>query len=425
MTTTRNALHVVGNVQGDDLNGPKASLLATGVNLPHGEPSVYRNRAHETFRRWLSDGYDEQSLDALLATLAAHRLDGEPVWLMIISGSGNAKTETVQAAAGSGAHIISTINSEGALLSATSAKERTKGSTGGLLRELGSDGVLVIKDFTSVLSMDRKEAAKVLAALREVYDGSWTRRVGVDGGMGISWSGRVTIASACTGAWDLHHSAIAAMGDRWVLIRVDSSDHVNRMKTAHQAIANTGSERRMKKELSQAVKDVVDHACPAGITLTEDEAEALMAAADITTRARTSVQYDYRGDVIGSLPPEAPTRFTKQLVQVVRGGVSAGMPRPEAMRLAVRCSRDSIPPLRLQLIDFLAGHPDADTLTIVKALKKPRTSVRKELDALDQLGIVNNNGGEPSKYRGRDITIWEFALAPDIDASAIDPDQFN
>lgn len=423
MTSTRNAPHD-GHVGGADLSGLKTSQLATTKNVHHTAPAVYRDRAHDVFRRWLSDGYDQQSLDALLATLAAHRLDGEPVWLMVISGSGNAKTETVQAASAAGAHIISTINSEGALLSATSAKERTKGSTGGLLRELGNDGVLVIKDFTSVLSMDRKEAAKVLAALREVYDGSWTRRVGVDGGMGISWSGRVTIASACTGAWDLHHSAIASMGDRWVLLRVDSSDHANRMKTAHQAIANTGSERRMKTELAQAVKDVVDHACPVGITLTEDEAEALMAAADLTTLARTAVQYDYRGDVVGSLPPEVPTRFTKQLVQIVRGGVSAGMPRPEAMRLAIRCARDSIPPLRLLLIDFLASHPDSDTLTIVKALKKPRTTVRKELDALDQLGIVNNNGGEPAVYNNRDITIWRFALAPDIDATAINPAQF-
>lgn len=30
----------------------------------------------------------------MLCTIAAERLDGDPLWLLIISGSGNAKTET-------------------------------------------------------------------------------------------------------------------------------------------------------------------------------------------------------------------------------------------------------------------------------------------------------------------------------------------
>ena len=45
-----------------------------------------------------------------------------------------------------------------------------------------------------------------------------------------------------------------------------------------------------------------------------------------------------------------PTRFAKQLTQMVRGGVAIGMTREEAMRLAIRCARDSIPPLRLEIL---------------------------------------------------------------------------
>ena len=109
-------------------------------------------------------------------------MPGDPLWLLIVAGPGGAKTETVQALAGAGAHVTSTIASEGALLSATPRRERNKKATGGLLRKIGDRGVLVIKDFTSILSADRNTRASVLAAIREVYDGRWERNVGTDGG---------------------------------------------------------------------------------------------------------------------------------------------------------------------------------------------------------------------------------------------------
>jgi hypothetical protein len=56
----------------------------------------------------------------VLAAAAVERLDGDPLWLLVISGSGNAKTETLQALAGTGAVLTSSVASEGALLSGTS-----------------------------------------------------------------------------------------------------------------------------------------------------------------------------------------------------------------------------------------------------------------------------------------------------------------
>ncbi len=81
---------------------------------------------------------------------AAERLGGDPPWLLVVSGSGAAKTETVVPLAGAGAVIESSINGEAALLSGTSTKERAKDAIGGLLRKLEPRGVLVIKDVTSI-----------------------------------------------------------------------------------------------------------------------------------------------------------------------------------------------------------------------------------------------------------------------------------
>src|SRR5262249_31134800 len=94
---------------------------------PSTVPSPRLRATHNVFRKWLDQEYDIDVLDAVLATAASERLSGDPLWLLVISGPGNAKTETVQALSGAGAITISTIASEGALLSATSRKQKAKG----------------------------------------------------------------------------------------------------------------------------------------------------------------------------------------------------------------------------------------------------------------------------------------------------------
>jgi hypothetical protein len=56
---------------------------------------VTLDEAHKVFRHWLGKDYDIATLDAVLAVAASERLPGDPAWLLIISGPGNAKTETV------------------------------------------------------------------------------------------------------------------------------------------------------------------------------------------------------------------------------------------------------------------------------------------------------------------------------------------
>jgi len=371
---------------------------------------VTLSSARSVFRRWLGDDYDMDALNLMLCALAAERLDGDPLWMLLVSGSGNAKTETVQAARGSGAIVISTIASEGALLSGTSSKERTKAATGGLLRPLGRDGVLVIKDFSSIISAHRDSRAMLLAAFREIYDGFWSRNVGSDGGRTLEWSGRIAVIGAVTTAWDRAHDVIAAMGDRFVLIRMDSTK--GRTAAGIRAMSNVGAEEQMRAEMVDAVGGVIAGITPSiELTLTEHETLMLLDAANLVTLARTGVDYDYRGDVIDAHAPEMPTRFAKQLTQVVRGGLAIGMDREEGVRLAIRCARDSIPPLRLSILLDVAQHAGTGTRDVRRRLNKPRATVERQLQSLHILGLLALEEEENLKGNG---TLWHYSVAADI-----------
>jgi hypothetical protein len=372
-------------------------------------------KAHSVFRHWLGASYDLDALDAVMAAAAVADLDGDPLWLLLVSGSGNAKTETAQALQGAGAHIVSTIASQGALLSATAKRERSADASGGLLRQIGEKGVLVIKDVTSILSMGRELRAEVMAALREIYDGRWVRTVGTDGGRTLEWHGRIAVVGAVTTAWDTAHAVIATMGDRFVLLRMDSTKE--RTCAGRRAIANSGSEDKMRAQLSTAVADVLAGASLSAIELNHADTDTPLAAADLVTLARTAVELDYRGNVVDAHAPEMPTRFAKQLTQVVRGGVAVGMSREAAMRLAIRCARDSIPPMRLAIIDYLAQHPNSFTTDVRRGINKPRTTVDRQLQALHMLGAVDCEEVDVGKESLR----WRYSLNDNIDPTTLRP----
>jgi hypothetical protein len=397
--------------------------LVSSAAAKYGEPAIEGTPPPEkvtlaevraVFLKWFGEQYDTDTIDATLAAAASERLGGDPLWLLIISGPGNAKTETVQALAGAGAYVTSTIASEGALLSGTPKRQQNKLSTGGLLRKIGARGVLVIKDVTSILSADRNARASVLAAIREVYDGRWERNVGTDGGRTLTWTGRIVLVGAVTTAWDSAHTVVAAMGDRFVLIRSDSG--VGRKASGTRAIGNTGNEVVMREELAAAVGGIIAHASLEEYQLGVEETEQLVAAADIVTMARTSVERDYQGEIIDAHAPEMPTRFAKQLAQIIRGSVAIGMTPKQGMRLAIRCARDSIPPLRREILIDVAANPGTNPNNVRKRVARPWRTVKREMEALFMLRLLQCDEEEGAKIDGEKAkTKYRYYLAQGFD----------
>src|SRR5262249_28279419 len=120
---------------------------------------------------------------------------------------------------------------------------------GGLLREIGEFGIILLKDFGSILSMRPDAKAEVLGALREVYDGEWTRRVGTEGGLQLYWKGKAGLVFGCTPVIDSHHSVIGAMGERFLLGRLPPEDD----QFLH-ALKHAGTKTAaMRKELAESV----------------------------------------------------------------------------------------------------------------------------------------------------------------------------
>lgn len=353
-------------------------------------------QVHAVYRKWFGEHYDTGALDTVLCAAAAEDLTGDPPWLLVVGGSGAAKTETIAPLGAVGAHMVSTITGEAALLSATPEERRSKKAHGGLLKAIGSHGLVVIKDFTSILSMHRDTRAAVLAAFREIYDGHWTRNVGTDGGMTFSWRGRIVVIGAVTTAWDAHHQVVATMGDRFVLVRYCGEQ---RRAAGRQAIKNVSHEAEMRDELREAVRAVLSAAKGKPEPEVDDDTIGdLLSMADLVTRCRTSVERDFQGNPVFAHALEMPTRFAKQLVQLVRGGLVLGMSQERAMSVAVRAARDSMPPQRLAVLADVDEHAMSRTAEVARRLRMPWRSADRVLQELQLLGCLRTDEDQDGKW---------------------------
>ena len=343
--------------------------------------------AESVYSRWLHDDDPVPTRAVLAAYVANMRLDGDPVWLMLVGGSGVGKTERIMPVTAMPRVIpASTITGEAALLSATPKKDRAESATGGLLRQLGKHGVLVLKDFTSILSMSRDARAQVLAAFREIYDGRWDRPYGTDGGQTLTWEGKCGLLAGCTTAIDSAHTVLDKMGTRFVFIRLPTPELG---KISESALRHMGQEREMRTGLGEATAGLLHNLPGQPHELGGEVTAALVGLACLASQARLPVQRDYKGEIELVLDAEAPTRMIKQLGQLWRACGMLGLGHHDSWEVVRRAGIDSVPKLRGAIIRHLAGCDAPETTTdVASAVDHPTRSALRALEDLTAHGVV-------------------------------------
>lgn len=350
-----------------------------------------------TFRKWLWLK-DLAPLYATLGTYAANLLDGDPCWLIIVGGSGRGKTEIVQSLAGLDGVRLAAVLTEAALLSGTSKRERAANASGGLLREIGERGTLVLKDFTSILSMNGDTRAALLAALREIFDGYWSRHVGTDGGQTLAWKGKLAVVACSTTAIDRAHAVTATMGERFLLCRLDTADNDD---IAARALAQAGHEIEMRAALTDAVRGLLGNGLPhQPRPRTHDELKQIIGLARLVALSRSPVSRDHQGELDLVLDPEAPTRLAKQLERLWAGLDAIG--HTEGWHVVARVGIDSIPKLRAAVMVQLTAGEWRTTTEIAADVAHPTRTTRRALEELTAHHVCERlAGGEGHADRWR------------------------
>src|SRR5678816_1324805 len=168
--------------------------------------------------RW----YFQPDLQSLLITLSvgiSHFVPGaDPVWLFVMGPSGGGKS-TINIRAASclpKTHSVSDLT-ENSILSGYHVNVKKKAASIGLLVDIGASGIVLMKDFTTILSKRDDERKKIIAALREIHDGQYNRVLGNVGKIG--WAGKATIIAATTQSLEGCWAVLRDMGARFIQVR--------------------------------------------------------------------------------------------------------------------------------------------------------------------------------------------------------------
>lgn len=351
---------------------------------------------------------DPAPLLAVLGAVAANRLAGDPVWLLLVGPPGSGKSELLQSAEQLPfVHPAATITEAG-LLSGTSRKDRTRDATGGLLRAVDKFGVIMCKDFGSVLSMSRDARQGVLAAFREIYDGSWSRVVGSDGGRTLEWRGKVGFIGGCTESIDTRHSVMAAMGERFILCRMPATDEEAQ---ARRALGHATTSDEMRNEFRVAVARLLgsDLVLTDRVPPTGAEANWLINLAMLVARCRSGVERDGRTrEIEVVLGTEAPARIAKVLLQLRHGLLAIGVEPAGVFSLLIKMGFDCMPVARLQVLTALRKDPDLwkSVQQIAEPLSYSETTVRRHLEELSAHGVVERERSSAHKADYWMLSSW-------------------
>jgi hypothetical protein len=377
----------------------------------------------EVFKKWLHLP-DTSALKVTLGAVAANLLEGDALWLLLVGATGSGKTEYLDALLDLpyNMHPVGTLT-EASLLSGSPSREKAADATGGLLRSIGDFGFLLLKDFTSVLAMSGEIRQSVLAALREIHDGHWTRHMGTDGGRKLSWSGKCALIGGCTPAIDLHHQVMAMMGERFVLVRIPSTDGE---KQADSAMEHIGRERKMREELRSAVCALFK-SIGTRVAFEFDEAarKRMAALASFVAHARSAVERDrYHRDIELIPGTEMPGRLAVTLRRLFHGLEVIGVSREECWKLVARVGLDCIPDVRRKVLTCLwqqsesskkseeseefALSEEIETLAVAGAISYPETTTRRVLEDLTGHRLVQRFTKLKDRVKG-ECHVWRIS----------------
>lgn len=350
-----------------------------------------------TFQRWLPMD-DTAPVLVVAATIVANLADGDPVWLLIVGPPSGGKTEILSSCAGLPYMVPAATLSEAALLSGTSKRDRAADATGGLMRQIGDFGILLAKDFTSVLAQNRDTAKAAMAAMREIYDGKWDRPTGADGGRVLHWSGKCGFVGGVTPSYDRYGSIVNSLGDRYMLLRLPNVDAT---KQARAALAQAQHEKQMRAELATAMTGLIASADKSLIhaELTEDETATMVTLASFAATARTAIERDgYTGELLVMPQPEGPARLIKAMRRIYGALGALKVDDDTRWQVIVRIALDCAPALRVPIMRQLIGSVDLlghaepqRTAAIAEKVGMVTKTASRVLDDLTLLGIAERS----------------------------------
>jgi hypothetical protein len=288
--------------------------ISAAIPTGPGGPIVPCEKVYDTYKKFLHIP-DTTLLDIIFGTIVANKIPGDPVWMFIVAPPGATKTEPILPLEGHATiRVLDTLTPNTLI----SGAHPMNGEDPSLVPKL--DGtVVIIKDFTSVLSLPSFECDEIFGLLRAGYEGKWSKPFG--NGQWKKYNSRFGIIAAVTPVVDQFTEEHAALGERFLRWRnfVPTALHLRR-PFLRRAMNNVGKEVQIRAELIELAHSVLNAQYDIIPAVPADIEERLMDLAELIAIMRGTVVRDKYEKTITHIPfVELGTRLSKQLLKLLLG----------------------------------------------------------------------------------------------------------
>ena len=359
---------------------------------------------HAVYKKWF-EVEDTNRLDIVLATALSQKMKGTPIWLIMVSRSGDMKSEQLNALDDSGetAKIVHRFTDKTLV---NGFKDKVEYPD--LAPKL--DGkIMLILDMAEILQLHPNIKNQVWAQFRDLYDGY----AGVQSGMGtdIQYKNlRVTFIGASTPAIDEQILIHQSLGTRELIYRPKQEVDVNKImekvwfNEKYEAVMHNEIKLTVQKFL-RGIKNIQQ------IEISTEVMKKIMAMSRYLAYMRAAAPIDsYSGELRGFIHPEQPTRVLKQLkrIFICLKNLDPNYTDEKALQIIKEVVDSSVDMIRTKILNTLfQKNAIMTTGDLIEALKLSKKTVRGELIVLWNIGLINRRAVETTNSYGIPYLIQE------------------
>lgn len=305
------------------IDPPTQKVISTnGSSVSHVAPSdalklkpASAEQAIEAYRKWLHLT-DDEVLQVMFGAALANKLQGDPIWLFLVAPPGGSKSELLSSLSKSPLVESTTSLTPHSLVSGA---HNFNGQDPSLLPKL-NNRILVIKDFTTILSMHYSSRDEIFGVLRDAYDGRTEKTFGT--GLKRAYVSHFGIIAGVTPVIEEFGVVHQSLGERFLKYRINTGQKtLSEADRIRRALQNINKENAMRDELcligSRCLSKPIPNTLP---TIPNEIFEYIINIAQATAMMRGVVGRDrYTQQVMYKPATEVGTRLAKQLAKLCLG----------------------------------------------------------------------------------------------------------
>lgn len=279
--------------------------------------AIKASTVFSTIRRWLYLN-NMDGVEIAMAAMVSNQLAGDPLWAFIVAPPGGAKTEILSMFSSCPESYFTSSLTPHSLISGSTW---TNGTDPSLIPRLDKK-VLIIKDFTTILTKRDQERDEIFGILRDAYDGSCSKVFGT--GVRRHYESKFSILSAVTPKIYELAETHQALGERFLKFCIgENLEHYSHADIISRAINNLQKEVTMREEMAEIMRKFIGWKLKQAINgkspiIPRRIQLKIIALAQFGARLRGTVARDkYRPEIINAAPfSEVGSRLGKQLAKL-------------------------------------------------------------------------------------------------------------